>query len=324
MLSNFSYIRPKTVKEAVKQLSGEGARLHAGGTDLLGCLRDRVFEIKRMVSIAGLKDLQGIAKSSDGGLRIGALATLAEIAEHPLVKEAYPALAQAALSVGSPQLRNQGTIAGNICQKPRCWYYRGEFRCLRKGGDKCFAVSGENQYHCILGGGPCFIVHPSDTAAALAAYEATLHIVGPKGSRTIPVEKFHVLPNVDVHRETMLEQGELVTELFLPSAKELKSSYRKVRARASWDFALAGVALVMHFNNGVVTRVRAVLSGAAPVPWRSREIENAVIGNRLDPEVIAKAASSAMIAAQPLAQNDYKVALFRSLVTEELTAIRKV
>lgn len=216
MLTNFSYIRPKSLKEAMKQLSAPGARLHAGGTDLLGCLRDHVFDAKTVVSIRGLEDLQGIKKATDGGLRIGALATISEVAADPVVKMNYPALAQAALSVASPQLRNQGTIGGNLCQKPRCWYYRGEFLCLRKGGEKCFAAAGENQYHCILGGGPCYIVHPSDTAAALVAYEATLHIIGPKGSRVVPVEKFHVLPKTDVHRETVLEPEEIVTEISCP------------------------------------------------------------------------------------------------------------
>jgi xanthine dehydrogenase YagS FAD-binding subunit len=323
MLSNFSYIHPKSLKEAVKQLAADGARLHAGGTDLLGCLRDHVFEIKKMVSISGFKDLQGINKMSGGGLRIGALATITEVAESPLVKGNYPALAQAASSVASPQLRNQGTIGGNICQKPRCWYYRGDFLCLRKGGDRCFAVVGENQYHCILGGGPCFMVHPSDMAAALVAHEAALHIVGPKGSRTLAVERFHVPPSVDVRRETMLDPAEIVTEIFLPSAKGARSSYRKVRARASWDFALAGMALVLHFNKEVVTRARAVLSGAAPIPWRSMEVENALIGNPLDPDVIAKATTAAMTAARPLAGNDYKVALFRGIIEEELTALKK-
>ena len=323
MLSNFSYIHPKSLKEAVRQLSADGSRLHAGGTDLLGCLRDHVFEIKRMVSISGLKDLQGINKTSDGGLRIGALAAVADVAENPQVKENYSALAQAASSVASPQLRNQGTIGGNICQKPRCWYYRGDFRCLRKGGDKCFAVAGENQYHCILGGGPCFMVHPSDMASALIAHEATLHIVGPKGSRTMASERFHVPPKVDVRRETMLDPAEIVSEIFLPPAKNVRSSYRKVRARASWDFALAGMALVLRFNNDVVTRARAVLSGAAPIPWRSMEVENAIIGNRLDPDIISRAATAAMTAARPLAGNDYKVALFRGIIEEELTMQKK-
>jgi xanthine dehydrogenase YagS FAD-binding subunit len=324
MLTNFSYIRPKTLKEAVKQLTSEGARLSAGNTDLLGCLRDNVFDAKKMVSISGLKDLQGIRKTSDGGLRIGALVTITELAESRVVKENYPALAQAALSVASPQLRNQGTIGGNLCQKPRCWYYRGEFHCLRKGGQKCFAVAGENQYHCILGGGPCYIVHPSDTATALVAYEATLHIAGPKGSRTVAIEKFHVLPSVDVHRETVLEPGEIVTEIILPSSQSTRSSYRKVRARASWDFALAGIALALRFNGDVVTRARAVLTGAAPIPWRSMEVENTIIGNRLDDDIISKAATAAMAAARPLAQNDYKIPLFRGIIEEELMAIKKV
>lgn len=323
MLSNFSYIRPKTLKEASKQLAAEGARLHAGGTDLLGCLRDHVFEIKKMVSINNLKELKGIKKTADGGIRIGALTTISEVAEDPVVRSRYSALAQAAREVASPQLRNQGTIGGNLCQKPRCWYYRGDFLCLRKGGGTCFAVSGENQYHSILGGGPCFIVHPSDTAPAFVAFDASVHIIGPKGTRTVAVEKFHVLPNVDVLRETVLGPGEIVTEILLPPAQGVISSYRKVRARATWDFALAGLALAVTFNNDVVAGARAVLSGAAPIPWRSREIENAIIGHRLDGSIAAGAAEAAMMNARPLAQNEYKIALFRGIIEEELTALKR-
>ena len=323
MLTNFSYIRPKSLKEAVKQLSSEGAGLSAGGTDLLGCLRDHVFDIKKMVSISGLKDLRGIKKTADGGLRIGALTTIAEVAENPSVKENYHALAQSALEVASPQLRNQGTIGGNLCQKPRCWYYRGEFHCLRKGGQKCFAVTGESQYHCILGGGPCFIVHPSDTAPALVAFEASVRIVGPRGTRTVNVENFHVLPRIDMRRETVLGPGEIVTEIMLPAARGLRSSYRKVRARASWDFALAGMALALKFNDDVVVKARVVLGAAAPVPWRSKEVENLIIGNRLDADIIAKAAEAAIRHAQPLQYNDYKIPLFRGMIEEELLAIKK-
>jgi xanthine dehydrogenase YagS FAD-binding subunit len=256
-------------------------------------------------------------------LRIGSLTTITEVAEHEAVNEHYAALAQAAREVASPQLRNQGTMGGNLCQKPRCWYYRGEFNCLRKGGEKCFAVAGENQYHCILGGGPCFIVHPSDMAPALVAFDASVRITGPKGSRTVPVEKFHVLPHTDVHRETVLEPGEIVTEIVLPPSRGLRSSYRKVRARASWDFALAGIALALRINDGVVANARAVLSGAAPVPWRSREIEAAITGKKLDADVIAKAAEAAMKNAQPLKENEYKVPLFRGMIEEELAAIGK-
>jgi xanthine dehydrogenase YagS FAD-binding subunit len=323
MLSNFSYIRPKTLKEASKQLAAEGARLHAGGTDLLGCLRDHVFEINKMVSISNLKELKGIKKTADGGIRIGALTTITEVAEDPFVHSRYRALAQAAREVASPQLRNQGTIGGNICQKPRCWYYRGDFHCLRKGGEKCFAVAGENQYHCILGGGPCYIVHPSDTAPALVAFGASVRIAGPKGSRAVAVEKFHVLPKVDVLRETVLEPGEIVTEIVLPPAEGVKSSYRKIRARATWDFALAGLALAIKFNGDVVAGARAVLSGAAPVPWRSREIEHEIIGRRLDESIAEAAAEAALINARPLVQNDYKIRLFRGMIEEEILSLQK-
>ncbi len=323
MLPNFSYMRPKTLKEASKQLAVEGSCLYAGGTDLLGCLRDHVFEISKMVSISGLKELKGINKTADGGIRIGALTTISEVAENPLVISQYRALAQASREVASPQLRNQGTIGGNICQKPRCWYYRGEFHCLRKGGEKCFAVAGENQYHCILGGGPCFIVHPSDTAPALLAFNASVRIAGPRGSRTVAIEKFYLLPNEDVLRETVLEPGEIVTELFLPSVQGVKSSYRKVKARASWDFALAGIALAIKLNGDNVDSARAVLSGAAPTPWRSREIEHSIIGHRLDESTAAKAAEAAMMNARPLSQNDYKLPLFRGMIEEELLAVQK-
>jgi xanthine dehydrogenase YagS FAD-binding subunit len=323
MLTNFSYTRPRSLKEAVKHLSASGALIHAGGTDLLGCLRDQVFDIKKLVSISGLKELKGITGTSDNGLRIGALTTISDVAEHPAVNEHYAALAQAAREVASPQLRNQGTIGGNLCQKPRCWYYRGEFMCLRKGGKTCFAVAGENQYHCILGGGPCFIVHPSDTAPALVAFDASVRVAGPKGTRIVPVGKLHVLPREDARRETVLGPGEIVTDIVLPPGHGLRSSYRKVRARASWDFALAGLALVLRFNGDVVAHARAVLSGAAPIPWRSREIEEVILGRKLDADTITKAAEAAMRNAQPLRENDYKISLFRGIITEELAAIGK-
>jgi xanthine dehydrogenase YagS FAD-binding subunit len=324
MMTNFSYVRPKSLKEAVKQLSSEGSGVLAGGTDLLGCLRDRVFEAKKLVSITDLAELRGIKKTADGGLRIGALTTVTEVAESKLVREQYPALSQAAAEVASPQLRNQGTMGGNLCQKPRCWYFRGEFHCLRKGGERCFAATGENQFHCIFGGGPCFIVHPSDTAPALAAFGAAVMIAGPKGPRSVPVEKLFVLPSIDVMRDTVLAPGEIITEIMLPPRqKGVRSSYRKVRARNSWDFAVAGAAVALVMNGDTVTSARIVLSGAAPIPWRSKATEDAVIGKRLEPEVIAKAASAAVTGARPLEHNGYKIALFRGIIEEELARLAK-
>jgi xanthine dehydrogenase YagS FAD-binding subunit len=324
MLPNFSYVRPKSIKDAVKQLSSDGSGVLAGGTDLLGCLRDGVFEAKKLVSISDLAELRGIRKNADNGLRIGALTTVSEVAGNKLVQERYPALSRAAAEVASPQLRNQGTMGGNLCQKPRCWYYRGEFHCLRKGGDRCFAAAGENQFHCIFGGGPCYIVHPSDTAPALAAFNATATVTGPKGQRSVPMEKFFVLPSVDARRDTALAAGELVTELVLPPPeKGMRSSFRKVRARQSWDFVVAGAAIALAVHNGVVSKAKIVLHGAAPVPWRSKPAEEALAGKRLDPEVIARAADAAVKGAEPLEHNGYKIALFRGIIQEELAKLER-
>ena len=174
MLPSFSYARPKTLDEAVKALADGQSRVHAGGTDLLGCLRDGVFTAPTLVSLSAVPGLRGVEQTAEGGLRIGALTRVTEVAESEVVRTRYRTLAEAAASVGSPQLRNQGTLGGNLCQKPRCWYYRGDFHCLRKGGDTCFAATGENQYHAIFGNnGPSHIVHPSSLAVPFTAYGAS-------------------------------------------------------------------------------------------------------------------------------------------------------
>jgi xanthine dehydrogenase YagS FAD-binding subunit len=322
MLPTFAYTRPASLDDAARALAEDRAHPLAGGTDLLGCLRDQVFETQKLVSLGALRELRGIAETAEGGLRIGALTTIAEIAEHDAVRRRYTALAEAAASVGSPQLRYQGTIGGNLCQKPRCWYYRGAFHCLRKGGDACFAVAGENRYHCILGGGPCYVVHPSDTAAALLALGAHLRLAGRQGSRTVPLEGFHVPPSEDVRRETRLEPGEIVAEILLPPpGAGLRSTYRKVRTRAAWDFALVGVALALRLDGRTVREARVALSGVAPVPWRATAAETALVGRPLDAATIARAAAAAIEGAEPLGDNGYKVPLLRGLVAERLTTL---
>jgi xanthine dehydrogenase YagS FAD-binding subunit len=321
MVPSFSYIRAKSLDEAIRYLSLEGARAHAGGTDLLGCLRERIFDVTTVVSISGLKELKGIWETPSGELRIGSLTTIAEIARNPAIRSKYRALSMAASAVASPQLRHQGTIGGNLCQKPRCWYYRGEFHCLRKGGDQCFAVEGENAYHCVFGGDNCFIVHPSDTAPALVALQASVAIAGPRGRRTVPVENLYLLPSEDYTRETVLEPAEIVTEIILPPpAVGLRSSYRKVRARRAWDFALAGVALAIVFTRDQATDCRVVLSGAAPVPWRSAEAENVIKGQQLDRDRVAESAEAALKNAESMEQNEYKIPLFRGLIEQQLMA----
>ncbi|MFB3852553.1 MAG: xanthine dehydrogenase family protein subunit M [Vicinamibacterales bacterium] len=321
MLPNFTHVRAGSVAEAVRQLASPGARVHAGGTDLLGCLRDGVFQADKVVSLSGIKTLRGITATA-AGFRVGALTTISEIASHEPFRKDYTALAQAASEVASPQLRNQGTIGGNICQRPRCWYFRGDFHCLRKGGGQCFAVQGQSQNHCIFGGNGCYIVHPSDTAPALVALGARIRITGPAGFRTVPAASFFLLPERSVTKENVLERGEIVTEILLPPPDaSLRSSYRKVRGRGSWDFALASVALAITSKDGVVGTARVVLGGAAPVPWRAAGAEKALIGQQLTPEVAARAAQAAVSGAEPMEQNGYKVAMFKGLVEQSLMAL---
>jgi xanthine dehydrogenase YagS FAD-binding subunit len=323
-MQNFSYVRPRSLKEAIQHLSSKGARIHAGGTDLLGCLHDDVLRAKKVVSLSHLDELRGVRETKDGGLRIGALTPLVEVVNGNPIKEHYPTLAQAASEVASPQLRNQGTLGGNLCQKPRCWYYRGEFHCLRKGGDKCFAENGENHYHCIFGSSHvCCIVHPSDTAPALTALEASVRIVGPKGTKLVPLEKFFVLPSSNVEKETVLEPNEIVTEILLPPPPkgDFRSTYRKVRARNSWDFALAGAAFALQFKADRIEKARIVLSGAAPIPWRSQPVEDALVDKRLNAGTIERASEAVVKTAEPLEHNSYKISLFRGLIEEELTKI---
>jgi xanthine dehydrogenase YagS FAD-binding subunit len=323
MLPKFTYARATSIDNALAILDDRPALIHAGGTDLLGCLRDGIFRADTVVSLSAVKELEGVRPAADGSVRIGAMTSIADIAADNSIGQSYPALAQAAAVVASPQLRNQGTLGGNLCQKPRCWYYRGDFDCLRKGGEKCFAYEGRNEYHCIFGGDMCYIVHPSDIAPPLAALGAVCRISGPTSSRSVAVESFLVPATEDPRRETVLGVDEIVTEIVLPAPTPgLRSSYRKVRTRGSWDFALAGVALAIVFDGDTVRSARVFLSGAAPIPWRATGVEAAITGKKLDAATIATASKAAIEGAEPLAENGYKLPLFEGLVTEQLEAIR--
>lgn len=322
MLKNFTYIRATSVNDAVRKLSSPNAYIHAGGTDLLGCLRDDVFDADTVVSISDLEELKGITKPAGGGVRIGALTTIAEIAEDSLIREKYSVLAQAANEIASPQLRNQGTIGGNICQRPRCWYYRGDFDCAKKGGDTCYAYEGENQFHCIFGGDPCFVVYPSDAAPALMSLGAKVTIAGTGGSKTISLDQFCQLPRKGIEKENVLAANEMVTEILLPPSNgSMKSAYRKVRARRVWDFALASAAIALVVDGGVVSKANIVLGGVAPIPWRAAAAEEALTGKRLDDSSISVAAKAAVKGAEPLESNGYKVDLVKGIIEEELAAL---
>jgi len=320
-MKNFAYVKAGSVAEAIKALSTKGARLHAGGTDLLGCARDGIMPVDKVVSISNIKELKGISARPDGGLRIGALATVAEVASHAGISAKYPVLAQAAADVASPQLRNQGTVGGNLCQRPRCWYFRGDFNCARKGGQMCYALDGENQYHAVFGGGPCFFVHPSDLAVAVAALQAQVAVAGQNGTRSVKIQDFFVGPDKSIEKENILAADEIVTEVQLPPmAGKIRSSYRKIRARQAWDFALVSVACVLQFDNQNVSGARIFLGGVGPYPWRAEAAEKAVIGKKIDGAVAAAAGTAATAEASPLRDNAYKVDMVKGAVEESILA----
>ncbi len=227
----------------------------------------------------------------------------------------YTVLAEAARQVGSPQIRNTGTIAGNVCQRPWCWYYRNGFKCFKAGGNQCFSVAGENQLHAIFGGGPSFIVHPSDVAPALVALDATFDIAGPDGRRSLQASEFFVLPREDAARENVLGDDELLVSIDLPApGNGIRSGFRKVMDRATWTHAVASAAVILEMDGNTCRSARIVLGGVAPVPWRVPAAEAVLAGRELTPE-LAEAAGTAVVAdARPLAKNAYKVPLTRRLV----------
>jgi xanthine dehydrogenase YagS FAD-binding subunit len=316
----FEYVKPATVADAVRELgrSWADAKILAGGIDLLGELKEGIIAPQRIVNIKGISGLRYIRFSEKEGLRLGALVTLEEIETHQVIRQRYTALAEAAHSVGTPQIRNVGTIGGNLCQRPRCWYYRDEHtKCLKKGGPMCFAYNGENKYHAILGGGPCYIVHPSDCAPALIAFRASVTVVSPRGQRTVPLEEFFVLPSRRLDHETILEPDEIVTEIQVPApAPNTRSTYLKFKERDSHDFAIVGASVVMRLKGKVCEDVRIVLSGVAPIPWRSPEAEAVLKGKAITPELAEQAGKAAVAKAQPLSQNAYKVPLTQAIVKQ--------
>jgi xanthine dehydrogenase YagS FAD-binding subunit len=325
-MRRFAYVEPDSIAAASRALAGGKAALLAGGVDLLGELKDRIVEPEALVNLKAVAGLGGLRFDADGTLRIGALATLTEVASHPRVRNEFPAIAEAALSVGSVEIRNVGTVGGNLCQRPRCWYYRSAaHKCLKKGGDVCFTVMGESKYHAILGGGPSFIVHPSDLAPALIACDARLTLSGPDGRKDLPLEQFYVLPSVRLDHETILRSGEIVTEVAVPPAASTaggtRSLYLKFKEKESFDFALVSVAASLKMKAGACESARVVLGGVAPVPWRAREAEKALTGREVDAPAAGIAAEAALAGAVPMAHNGYKIPLAKSLVRRALLAL---
>ncbi len=321
----FEYVNPTGLDQASAALGKTWGKtaLIAGGIDLLGELKERTLEPQRVVNLTALKDLRTM-KADGSGLKLGALATLSQIAASPEVKAKYAALAEAAFSVATPQIRNVATIGGNLCQRPRCWYYRGlHFHCLKKGGDHCFAEEGENRYHAIFGEGPCHIVHPSDCAPALIALGARVSLVAAGGKkRELPLEEFFTMPEDQVERENVLEPGEILTEVLVPApAAGTKSQYVKLREKQSFDFALVSVAIAGRVVGGQWKDVRVVLGGVAPKPWRSKEAEAALEGKRAEESAARAAGEAAVKPAKPMRDNGYKTEMVKTLVRRAAMAL---
>lgn len=326
----FEWMSPNTVAEAVRALQSapapqdadDAARPIAGGQDLLTTMKDYITRPSRVVNLKSIRGLDGIVEDGKGGLRIGALVTLTQIEEHPAVRRSFPGLSEAAHSVGTPQIRNLGTVGGNLCQRPRCWYFRLEdVVCLKKGGSECYAASGENKYHAILGGGPSYIVHPSDLAPMLVALGGSVSIVGPEGKRDLQLEKFFILPaDGNLRRENVLKNDEIITEIQVPASRfAAHSTYLKFKERDSMDFAISAVAAAVTLSpNKTVTAARLVLGGVAPIPWRVPKAEASLIGKTLTGDVLAATAKIALEGAQPLEKNAYKIPLTQTLVRRAL------
>ena len=329
----FEWTNPATVNEAVKMLStpsatdiDEAPRPIAGGQDLLTTMKDYTSRPARLVNLKSIPGMNRIALNARG-LTIGALVTLTELEEHAGVRKSYPGLAEAAHSIATPQIRNLGTVGGNLCQRPRCWYFRlEEVICLKKGGSECYAATGENKYNAIFGGGPSYIVHPSDLAPMLLALGATVTVTGAAGKRVIPLDKFFTLPSEgNIRRENVLKNDDIITQIFVPASPfAARSTYLKFKERESLDFALASAAVAVRMTGRTFRDARIVLGGVAPIPWRVPAAENFLIGKALTPEVLAEAAKIALADAKPLEKNAYKVPLTQTLVRRALDRINKI
>lgn len=308
-MNNFAWVQPKNVQEAANELKNNGVIL-AGGIELLCLLKDYIIKPEKVINLKSVQGLRNIEIKN--GAKLGALVTLDVLQKHNEIRSAYRAIAQAAEVVASPQIRNVGTIGGNLCQRPRCWYFRDpELKCLKRGGQACLAVAGNNTYHAIFGGAPCHIVHPSDLAPAIIAFDATIVT----NQRRIRAEQFFVLPSQDISHENVLKNDEIVTEIEIPNTwANSKSSYFKAKERPSFDWALASCAVTLKMNGSNVSDARIVLGGVAPIPWRSKEAEEAIKGKTVN-ETTAKAAGKAAVkSATPMKDNKYKVKLTENVV----------
>ena len=325
-MKTFANKNPRTLEQAVSLVQqankdGKTASIVGGGSDLLGLVKEFIVKPDVLVNLKAIKGLDQVTPAA-GGVNIGGLITLDALGSHPLIRNQYTVLAEAAEAVATPQIRNVGTLAGNVCQRPWCWYFRNGFPCLKNGGTTCFSIVGDNRFHAIFGGGPSYIVHPSDTAPALVVLDAKFRVMGPAGERVVPAAEFFILPQQDAARENILAADEVLAGVQLaPARPGRRSTYNKVLDREAWTHAVASAAVVLDMDKEICQRARLVLGGVAPIPWRLPNVERLLAGQRITAELAAEAGEAAIEGAQKLSKNAYKVPLAKALVRRTLLGL---
>jgi xanthine dehydrogenase YagS FAD-binding subunit len=316
-MKNFEYAVPESIDKAIDYLNSSKTILKGGGIDLFDLMKEDLIEPSRIVTIRDLEELRFIKEDTNGSILIGPSQTLTEISENSIINKSYKSLAQAAGEVASMQIRNAATIGGNLCQRPRCWYFRSsDFHCSRKGGNTCFALDGENQYHAIFNNSDgCAIVHPSATAVPLMALNAKLIISDGKKEKEVPIEEFFVSPATNIEKENILTEGEVIIAIVIPvEMKDYINYYIKLKEKESFDWPLADVAVALKMEGERCKDARVVLGSAAPVPFRSTQAENALMNNTITKDTAIRAADAALAGAEPLALNSYKIPLFKTVL----------
>ena len=324
MIPAFDLFQPTSIEDAITLLDqyGDDSLVFAGGTDSFDWLKDRIKRPSAVVDLGNIPELKGITSNGDG-LEIGAMTTLSEVASNSDVTSRFGLLSQAARLVATPQIRNQGTLGGNLSQDTRCWYYRAGWPCYRAGGNICYAAApmAMNREHCILGADRCVAVNPSDTATALIALDAKMVVRSSKGERVVDAEDYFIGPGIDITRMTILEPGDLLTTIRIPGTwAGARFFFEKAEDRKSWDFALVSVASALVVNNGRIERARVAVNGVAPYPMRLDAVEAAITGQQQSEETADAAGDIAIRRASPLRHNDYKVPLMKNLVRRALRA----
>ena len=326
MMPDFELYQPTTIADAVALLGryGKDGWALGGGMDTFDWLKDRVKRVKAVIDLSGIEELRGIRPTEDGGIEIGAMTTLTEVATHPDIRERYWVLAEAARRVASPQIRNQATIGGNVCQDARCWYYRGGLPCYRAGGNTCFAdtPTAINREHCLFGADRCVAVNPSDTAPALIALDAKMVIVNSRGERVVDAEDFWIGPSVDITRMTILAPGDLMKAIRIPATwANAEFYFEKVSDRKSWDFPLVNVAAAKVVRDGRIERIRLAVNAVSAKPMRLVGVEESVIGEPVNEDTAEMAGQAAVWGARPLNYNHFKVPLMKNLVKRAIRGV---